>query len=113
MCASSAGEIVFEARAHTPLGDAGARELICALNYQQSMEFRAILSGQVAGSGGPLSFAGEVGRFAVRNSHGAPDAGEYEDEARNITVRVGLEGRTLRAWSDESGAWQEVFAFSF
>ena len=109
-----AGAIVFEARAHTPLGDVRARELICALNTEQSMEFRAILSGQVAGVSGPVNFAGEVGRFGVRNSsHAAPDAGEYEDEARNITVRVGLEGRTLRAWSDEAGAMEEVFAFSF
>ena len=108
-----AGEIVFEARAHTPLGDARARELICALGFGQAVEFRALLSGQIAGSNGPLDFAGEVGRFVVTGSHADEDAGEYETEARNLTVKIELEGRTLRAWSDESGAMQEVFAFSF
>ena len=112
-----AGELVFEARAYTPLGDVRPRELICALHEGQTMEFRVALSGQIAGNDGPLSFAGEVGRFAVTNSHaagvGAGNAGEYDVEARNLTVKVGLEGRTLRAWSDEKGAPQEVFAFSF
>lgn len=108
-----AGEIVFEAHAHTPLGDVKARELICALNYQQSVEFRCVLSGQIAGNGEAVNFAGEVGRFGVTNSHADAGAGEYEVESRNITVRVALEGRTLRAWSDESGAPKEVFAFSF
>ena len=108
-----AGEIVFAARAHTPLGDVAARELICALHEGQTTEFRAILSGQIGGDSGPVSFAGEVGRFGVVNRQGDAGASEYEVEARNITVRVGLEGRTLRAWSDEAGELQEVFAFSF
>ena len=108
-----AGATVFEARAHTPLGDVAARELICALYEDQSAEFRVILSGQIGADNGPIDFAGEVGRFAVRSSHAAASAPEYEIEARNVTVRIALEVRTLRAWSNESGALQEVFAFSF
>ena len=108
-----AGEIVFAAHAHTPLGDVRARELICALGVGQTVEFRALLSGQITGIGQSVDFAGEVGRFAVTNSHADEGASEYEVEARNLTVKIALEGRTLRAWSDEAGAMGEVFAFSF
>ena len=87
--------------------------MICALYEKQSVEFRCILSGQIAGNGELINFEGQVGSFAVTSSHGDASAAEYEAEARNLTVKIGLEGRTLRAWSDESGALQEVFAFSF
>ena len=108
-----AGAIVFEALAHTPITDVAPRETICALRLGQSAEFRCVLSGHVAGDDAPIAFAGEVGRFVVVNRQTDEKAASDEAEARNLTVRIGLEGRTLCAWSDESGALAEIFAFNF
>ena len=107
-----AGALVFEAPIHAAIADVAPREIICSLAFGEHTEFRCFLNGQIAATQSG-NFDGEIGRFAVRNREADESADAYEINARNITVRIALQGRTLRAWSDEAGAMQEIFAFSF
>ena len=108
-----AGETIFEAQAYVPLSDIEPIEKIYQMIYGHHIELRCVLSGDIAGPNGAVPFEGAVGRFTLANREMDAEAPAHETPMRNISVRIGLEGRTLRAWSDEAGETREVFAFSF
>ena len=107
------GATIFEASDHAPLASVKSEAKIYVLRFEQSVKFQLFIAGKVPGDGQNARFEGVAGGFSVANLDSGAENSEHEVPSRAVTVKIALEGRRMVASSDESGAMQEVFSYSF